>query len=361
MWIYSVVSVYLHGVSAQVAIRTRASFAKWVAVTIVESALSVVFVEIVVARSRPSLLQIVISLGIILVFGWGSIVSCWSLIPTVGYEPPLRQISIPWRVVAGPGRIVLLGRRPILNIIGIIWIISIARIVILRPLLKHLVISGLLLLFVHLHIVGIDVLHVVVVDVVDRVARRYLLAHRSQYLIFCVLEVVVGIGISHNVGIVWVGRIGHIFSLLEIQLSLPLLLYSLVLDVPQILARIIGILDRILREPLSFRLSQILIEAHDKSLGIIDVIGIDHLVAIKHRSLDIVIKVHDTVGRSLPCLVFDHCVGEGVDALLVDDSFHGVVERFETYVFHLVLFGEVAHCPDMIDPSGLLETHSQLF
>jgi len=74
------------------------------------------------------------------------------------------------------------------------------------------------------------------------------------------LQIIVRVSIPHYVWIVGVGRIVDILPLLEKQLPFSLLLYPLFFNRFEILACVIGVLDGILSQSLSFSLPQILVE-----------------------------------------------------------------------------------------------------
>ena len=71
-----------------------------------------------------------------------------------------------------------------------------------------------------------------------------------------------------------------------------------------------------------------------------------------------VVEVDEAVDWPLALLVLYHCAGHRVHSFLQDLALHGVVECFEADVFELVLSGEVAHRPNVVNSSGLLEAEA---
>lgn len=96
-----------------------------------------------------------------------------------------------------------------------------------------------------------------------------------------------------------------------------------------------------------------------EALQAIDVLSVEHFIAVKQRSFYVIVEVDGAVDRSLPLLVLCECFWQRKYAFLIDISLHEVVKRLQAEISQLILLGKVAHSPNDIHFSRSFHVQSQ--
>lgn len=173
-------------------------------------------------------------------------------------------------------------------------------------------------------IVGINKLRIVVLGF-DFCRQCLLLACRPVNFLLHNFQVILR---TYHLYLIWIVRIWHLFrALLRLVKSFNLLLFlsSQSLNLGQVLASIVGALDRMLRQSFSLYFPQILIETMNEVLQTINVFSVEHFIAIKQRPFDVVMEVYGAVDRPLSLLILREGFWHRKDALLIDIALHEVI------------------------------------